>query len=56
MYLCGECNSRRGDNDDFIRGIDEICDREVIEFNQNKYGEILLDFLINVNRSKQFVK
>ena len=48
LFLCGDFNSRCGDNDDFIRVIDEICDREVIGFNLNKYG-VLLYFLNNVN-------
>lgn len=41
MYLYGDLNSRCGDTDDFIRGIDDIIDREIIYFNVNRYGEIL---------------
>ena len=33
LYLCGDLNSRCGDNDDFIRGIDDVIEREVIDFN-----------------------
>ena len=35
--------------DDFIRGVDNIPDRDILDFNMNKYGEMLTDFLINTN-------
>lgn len=35
--------------DDFIVGVDELQQRNVIDFNLNKYGEHLIDFLINTN-------
>ena len=49
VYICGDFNSRCGDLDDFIRGIDRVCDREVIDFCLNNYGKIFIDFLINTN-------
>ena len=49
MYVCGDFNGRCGDLDDFIRGVDCIPDREIIDFHLNKYGELLIDFLINTN-------
>ena len=49
IYVCGDFNSRGGDLDDFIRGVDEVCDREVIDFSLNKYGKILIDFFITTN-------
>ena len=49
MYVCGDFNSRCGDLDDFIRGVDCIPDRDILDFNLNKYGEMLIDFLINTN-------
>ena len=49
VYICGDFNSRCGDLDDFIRGIEGVCDREVIDFCLNNYGKIFIDFLINTN-------
>ena len=31
-FLCGDFNSRCGDSDDFIAGIDPISDRHVVDF------------------------
>ena len=49
MYVCGDFNSRCGDLDDFIRGFDCIPDRDILDFNLNKYGEMLIEFLINTS-------
>ena len=49
IYVCGDFNSRCGDLDDFIRGVDDVCDRNVIDFSLNSYGKILIEFLINTN-------
>ena len=49
VYICGDFNSRCGDLDDFIRGIDEVCDLEVIDFCLNTFEKIFIDFLINTN-------
>ena len=49
MYVYGDFNVRCGDLNDFIRGVDCIPDREIIDFHLNKYGELLIDFLINTN-------
>ena len=49
IFLCGDLNSRCGDSDDFIAGVDEIPHRTVVDFISNKYGELLIDFLINCN-------
>ena len=51
VYVCGDFNSRCGDLDDFIRGIDDVSDRNIIDFNLNRYGKIFIDFLINTNMS-----
>ena len=42
LYVCGDFNSRCGDLDDFIRGIDDVSDRNIIDFNLNRYGKIFL--------------
>ena len=49
FYICGDFNSRCGEYDDFIRGVDCVTDRDIIDFSFNKYGELLLDFLVNAN-------
>ena len=48
MYVCGDFNGRCGDLDDLIRGVDCIPDRKIIDFHLNKYGELLIDFLITL--------
>ncbi len=49
FFVCGDFNSRCGNEDDFIRGIYCIPDRHVIDFNTNNYGNIFCEFLINAN-------
>ena len=49
IYVCGDFNSRCGDLDDFIRGVACIPDRDILDFNLNKYGEMLIDFLRNTS-------
>ena len=49
VFLCGDLNSRCGELDDFIVGVDDITQRQVIDFSVNYYGELLIDFLINTN-------
>ena len=49
IFICGYFNSRCGDIVDFIEGIDDLDFRDVIDFNVNKYGHLLIDFLLNNN-------
>ena len=49
FYLCGDLNSRIGNMDDFIPGVDFLPERDVIDFKANSYGEIFCEFLSNVN-------
>ena len=42
-------SSRCGDMADFIEGIDDLGYRETIDFNVNKYGHLLIEFLLNSN-------
>ena len=49
IFLCGDLNSRCGDSDDFIAGVDVIQQRTVVDYTTNTYGELLIDFLINCN-------
>ena len=49
FYLCGDFNSRIGDMDDFITGVDVLTERDVIDYTVNSYGEIFCEFLLNAN-------
>ena len=49
FYLCGDFNSRIGDMDDFITGVDVLTERDVIDYTMNSYGEIFCEFLLNAN-------
>lgn len=49
FFICGDFNSRCANGDDFIRGVDMIPDRDVIDFRSNSFGDVLCDFLINAN-------
>ena len=49
ISICGDFNSRCGDASDYIEGVDEVRDRDVIDFTSNHYGDLLLDVLIDCN-------
>ena len=49
FYVCGDFNSRTSNLDDFIAGIDDIPERHVVDFTQNKYGQHFCEFLIDAN-------
>ena len=49
MFICGDFNGRCGDMDDFICWVDGIEQRNTVDYKTNSYGELLIDFLINVN-------
>jgi hypothetical protein len=42
FYLCGDFNSRIGDMDDFIKGVDVLTERDVIDYTVNSYREFFL--------------
>ena len=47
FYLCGDFNARISNFDDFISGVDFIPDRHIVDYNSNKHGDDLVEFLIN---------
>ena len=47
VIICGDFNSRCGDESDFIEGADGVPPREVIDGKLNSYGQMLIDFLID---------
>ena len=48
-FICGDFNSRCGDLEDFIAGVDGIMPRNMIDFKTNYYGERFIEFLTNTN-------
>ena len=49
ICICGDFNSRLGDIPDYIEGADNIPHRAVHDYEENEYGNLLADFLINSN-------
>ena len=49
LFICGDLNSRCGAEDDFIVGVDDIVQRNIIDYKTNNYEHILIEFLINSN-------
>ena len=49
FMLMGDFNSRLGDRQDFIEGVDEMPERETIDTKENVYSDLFLEFLISSN-------
>ena len=49
MFICGDFNSRLADIPDFIEGVDEVPERDVIDFRNNAHGMKMIDFLLSSN-------
>ncbi|CAG2252849.1 unnamed protein product [Mytilus edulis] len=49
FLICGDFNSRCGDENDYIVGVDDLCPRDVVDFKRNSYGNTFIDFLVSVN-------
>ncbi len=49
FYICGNLNSRIGDSVDFIEGVDDLPEREIIDLRHNLYGDKMIDFLLRAN-------
>ena len=49
ILLCGDVNSRIGDEADYIEGVDSVPLRTCLYHVTKKHGEYLLDFLIDSN-------
>lgn len=49
IFLCGDFNSRIDNLECYIAGIDGIPERYTKDITINAYGEILIEFLVNVN-------
>lgn len=49
ICISGDFNSRCGELEDYISGVDSVPGRNVIDFKTNLYGELCTEFLINTN-------
>lgn len=49
FIIMGDLNSRCGDSQDYIEGVDIVAERNVVDFTSNSYGELLIQFLISAN-------
>jgi len=49
VFLCGDFNSRCVDLDECIRRIDSVSNRNGVDFKANINGDLVIDFLVNVN-------
>ena len=49
FIICGDFNSRCGSDPDYIVGVDEVPEREIIDYKKNHYGDLFTEFLINSN-------
>ena len=47
--IMGDFNSRIGDSSDFIEGVDNVIEREVLDQRHNAYSDLFSDFLISSN-------
>ena len=45
--MCGDYNARSGDLQDYIEGVDDIGDRDIVDYTINKHGEIMCEFLLS---------
>ncbi len=49
FMICGDFNSRIGDNSDYIEGMDDKPERSVLDFESNPYCNKFLDFPLSAN-------
>ena len=49
LYIAGDFNSRCGEEQDYIAGVDGIPPRDILDHTSNEFGEKLIDFLTSCN-------
>ena len=49
VFICGDFNSRCGEASDYVEGVDDVRERDVIDVTSNHYGDLLLNFLVDCN-------
>lgn len=47
LFICGDLNSRVGDDSDYIEGVDQVRPRDILDFTSNANGDLLIDFLVD---------
>ena len=47
LFVCGELNSRVGDDSDYIEGVDDVRPRSILDLTSNANGDLLIDFLVD---------
>lgn len=47
LFVCGDVNSRVGDDSDYIEGVDDVRPRDILDFTANANGDLLIDFLVD---------
>ena len=47
LFICGDLNSRVGDESDYIEGVDEVRPRDILDFTCNSNGDLLINFLVD---------
>ena len=46
FIICGDLNSRIGDEKDYIPDVDDVIERKVLDTSRNQHGQNLLEFLL----------
>jgi len=49
FFICGDFNSRCGDEYDYIAGIYDVSVRSVLDFTRNSHCNTFIEFLTSVN-------
>ncbi|VDI16798.1 Hypothetical predicted protein [Mytilus galloprovincialis] len=49
IIICGDLNSRVGQNSDYVEGVDIIRPRNVVDFCENHQGDKFINFLCDIN-------
>ena len=49
FVIMGDFNSRIGEKEDFIAGVDDVAERQIIDVKENAYSDIFTEFLISAN-------
>ncbi|VDI47596.1 Hypothetical predicted protein [Mytilus galloprovincialis] len=47
--ICGDFNSRVGQNTDYVEGVDNVKPRNIVDFSENHQGDIFINFLSDIN-------
>jgi len=49
FFICGDFNSRCGEEYDYIAGVDDVSVRSVLDFTCNSYCNTFIEFLTSIN-------